>query len=132
MEIIKYIKKLKSKPSVVAIDEAQFFDECLPDVCQYLADHKFNVYVAGLDNDFKGEPFTPILKIMAYAEKIIKLNAICTICGAPATRTQRIINGKPASYYDPIIKVGDSESYEARCRMHHIVPNKPKISGAKE
>jgi thymidine kinase len=111
---------------VIAIDEAQFFDKNLPDVCQYLADHKFNVYVAGLDSDFRGEPFKSILKIMSYAERIIKLNAICTVCGAPATRTQRIINNKPANYNDPIIKVGDSESYEARCRAHHIVPDKPK------
>lgn len=128
IDIIKHIAKLKSKPSVVAIDEAQFFDEDLPDVCQYLADHKFNVYVAGLDNDFRGEPFKSILKIMAYAEKIIKLNAICTVCGAPATRTQRIIDGKPAKYLDPIIKVGDHESYEARCRMHHVVLEKPTIN----
>ena len=127
MEIVKYIKRLKYKPTVVAIDEAQFFDHQLPEVCQYLADHKFNVYVAGLDSDFRGEPFKAILKIMAYAERIIKLNAICTVCGAPATRTQRIINNKSASYDDPIIKVGDSESYEARCRMHHIIPNKPKL-----
>lgn len=126
-EIIQHIKKMKTKPSVVAIDEAQFFDEQFADVCQYLADNKFNVYVAGLDTDFKGEPFKSILKVMAYAEKIIKLNAICTVCGAPATRTQRLINDKPANYNDPIIKVGDRESYEARCRMHHIVLGKPKL-----
>lgn len=127
-DIIKVVNKMKPKPSVIAIDEAQFLDEQLPDVCQYLADHKFNIYVASLDNDFRGEPFKSILRIMAFAEKIIKLNAICTICGASATRTQRIINGKPAKYYDPIIKIGDSESYEARCRMHHVVLDKPKIN----
>jgi thymidine kinase len=102
-------------------------DKHLADVCQYLADQKFNVYVAGLDNDFRGEPFPSILKLMAYAERIIKLNAVCTICGAPATRTQRLINNKPAKYNDPVYKIGDSESYEARCRIHHEVPNKPKL-----
>jgi thymidine kinase len=127
-DIINYIKKNKKNCHVVAIDEAQFFDNNLPDVCQYLADHKYNVYVVGLDTDFRGEPFAPMLKVMAFAEKIIKLNAICSVCGAPATRTQRIINNKPANYQDDIIQVGDNESYEARCRAHHIVIDKPKIN----
>lgn len=125
-DIISYLKKIKNKVHYVAIDEAQFFDEDLPDVCQYLADNRFNVFVAGLDTDFRGVPFEVITKIMGIAEKIIKLNAICTVCGAPATRTQRIINGKPADYFDPIVKIGNYESYEARCRVHHIVTNKPK------
>jgi thymidine kinase len=94
-------------------------------VCELLANTGHIVYVAGLDLDFRGEPFKPMLTIMAYAERITKLTAICTECGAPGTRTQRLIDGEPASYYSPLIKVGDVEKYTARCRHHHVVKDKP-------
>jgi thymidine kinase len=81
--------------------------------------------VAGLDMDFRGEPFGPMPLLMAEAEEVEKLHAICVVCGATASRTQRLINGLPAQYDDPIILVGASEVYEARCRYHHEVPNKP-------
>lgn len=111
--------------TVVAIDEAQFFDDRLPHVVNALADGGKRVICAGLDLDFRGEPFGPMPTLLAIAERVDKLTAICVISGEPATRTQRIINGKPASYYDPIILVGAMESYEARARKYHEVPDKP-------
>ena len=111
---------------VVAIDEGQFFDEALADVCNILADRGVRVIVAGLDMDFRGEPFGPMPLLIAQAEKVDKLQAICVVCAAPASRTQRLIDGKPAAYDDPIILVGASEAYEARCRHCHDVPGKPK------
>ncbi len=107
---------------VVAIDEVQFFDWSISDVCNALADSGKRVILAGLDLDFRGEPFGPMPLLMAQAEEVEKLHAICMECGAPATRTQRLINGKPAAYEDPIILVGASEAYQARCRKHHQVP----------
>lgn len=109
---------------VVAIDEAQFFDWGIAEVCNTLADQGIRVIVAGLDMDFRGEPFGPVPVLMAQAELVDKLQAICVVCGAPASRTQRLINGKPASYHDPVIMVGASEVYEARCRVCHEVPGK--------
>lgn len=110
--------------AVVAIDEAQFFDWAIADVCNALADSGKRVIVAGLDMDFRGEPFGPVPLLMAEAEVVDKLHAICVVCGAPANRTQRLINGKPANYNDPVILVGASEVYEARCRHCHQVPGK--------
>jgi len=80
------------------------------------------VIVAGFDTDFRGEPFGPMPIIIAQAEEVDKLHAICMECGEPATRTQRLVNGKPAHYNDPVVIVGAAEMYEARCRKHHIVP----------
>ncbi|TKJ29148.1 MAG: thymidine kinase [Chloroflexi bacterium B3_Chlor] len=110
---------------VVIVDEVQFFDRSIADVCNVLADAGKRVIVAGLDNDFRGEPFGPVPYLMAEAEVVDKLQAICVVCGAPATRTQRLIDERPASYDDPIILVGASEVYEARCRHCHEVPGKP-------
>ncbi|MCX7694347.1 MAG: thymidine kinase [Caloramator sp.] len=118
-EIINYVK---DTTDVVAIDEVQFFDEKVVDVCKKLADKGKRVICAGLDMDFRGEPFGPIPRILAIAEFVDKIQAICVVCGNPATRTQRLINGKPAKYSDPIILVGATEAYEARCRKCHIVP----------
>jgi thymidine kinase len=109
---------------VVAIDEVQFFDKGVVDICTRLADKGKRVIVAGLDQDFRGEPFGPTPELMSAAEFVDKIQAICMKCGNPATRTQRLINGKPASYNDPIILVGAKESYEARCRKCHEVPGK--------
>ncbi|KGX93871.1 thymidine kinase [Pontibacillus halophilus JSM 076056 = DSM 19796] len=111
---------------VVAIDEVQFFDDNIVEVIQELANAGHRVIAAGLDLDFRGEPFGCVPKLMALAESVTKLSALCPICGSPATRTQRLIDGKPASYDDPVILVGASESYEPRCRHHHEVPNRPK------
>ncbi|GGB34823.1 thymidine kinase [Virgibacillus dakarensis] len=110
---------------VIGIDEVQFFDENIVAVAEELANKGIRVIIAGLDTDFRGEPFGPMPKLMALSESVTKLNAICPICGSPASRTQRLINGKPASYDDPVILVGASEAYEPRCRHHHEVPNKP-------
>jgi thymidine kinase len=106
---------------VVAIDEAQFFDDDILSVVKRLVDSGARVIVSGLDTDFRGEPFGPIPFLMAQAERIDKLQAICTVCGEPASRTQRLRSGKPATVHDPVVLVGDSEMYEARCRMHHTV-----------
>jgi thymidine kinase len=116
------LKLLDKDTTVVAIDEAQFFDDELVTIVQGLADRDLRVIVAGLDTDFRGEPFGPMPVLMAQAEKVDKLQAICMVCGEAASRTQRLVNGKPAHYHDPIVIVGASELYEARCRKHHEVP----------
>jgi thymidine kinase len=115
---------------VVAIDEVQFFDWEITDVCEELAERDKRVIVAGLDMDFRGEPFGPMPLLMALAEEVEKLHAICMVCGAPATRTQRLIDGQPAAYEDPVILVGASESYQARCRKHHEVPRRTRAAHA--
>lgn len=121
-DILKYIDPL---PYAIAIDEVQFLGEETIDVCETLANRGIRVILAGLDKDFRGEPFGIMPELLARAEYVTKLNAICQVCGAPATRTQRIINGRPAKYSDPIILVGAKEHYEARCRHCHIVDGKP-------
>ena len=108
--------------TVIAIDEAQFFDDTVIRVVEELAAKNIRVIVAGLDTDFRGEPFGPIPELMALAETVEKLQAICMVCGEPACRTQRLVNGSPARYDDPIVIVGAAEMYEARCREHHSVP----------
>lgn len=121
------LKLVKPYTQVVAVDEVQFFGKEIIQICEDLADKGVRVIVAGLDMDFRGEPFGPMPQLLARAEFVTKLTAACTVCGCAATRTQRIINGHPADYNDPVILVGAKESYEARCRKHHIVPNKPKF-----
>lgn len=121
------LELVKEDTQVVAIDEIQFFDMSIVKICEELADRGIRVIAAGLDLDFKGEPFGPMPELLARAEFVTKLTAVCTVCGCAATRTQRLIDGKPADFNDPIIKVGAKENYEARCRKHHIVPNKPKF-----
>src|SRR5690606_3472098 len=125
-------ENLQTNVEIVGIDEAQFFDEDIITVAEQLADRGIRVIAAGLDRDFRGEPFGPMPELMALAESVTKLNAICPICGSPASRTQRLINGQPASYNDPIIMVGASESYEPRCRHHHEVPNRPTSIGMRK
>jgi thymidine kinase len=115
------LEKTEPDTEVVAIDEAQFYDKGIVTICQKLADQGRRVMVAGLDQDFRGEPFGPIPELLAVAEYIDKLQAICMICGSPASRTQRLVNGKPAKYSDPIILIGAKETYEARCRKCHVV-----------
>lgn len=113
---------LDADTSVVGIDEAQFFDEEIVTVAKTLADRGVRVIVAGLDTDFRGEPFGCMPTFMCIAEHVDKLQAICMVCGEAASRTQRLVNGKPARYHDPVVIVGASEMYEARCRIHHEVP----------
>ncbi len=117
---------IQPETNVVAIDEVQFFDVSVADLCRRLADQGLRVIVAGLDQNFRGEPFGPMPRLMAEAEVVEKLQAICVVCGAPASRTQRLIDGRPASYDDPVILVGASEVYEARCRHCHKVPRAQK------
>ena len=114
-------KHISAKTDVVAIDEVQFFPNEIIEVIERLADEGKRVIVAGLDTDFRGEPFGPMSALLARAEFVTKLTAACTVCGYAATRTQRLINGNHAKYTDPIILVGAKESYEARCRRHHLV-----------
>ena len=119
------LKLIKPSTEVIAIDEVQFFDDSICEVCNILASMHKRVMCAGLDMDFRGEPFGPMPKLITQAEFVTKLTAVCNKCGAPATRTQRIINGKPANYNDPTILVGASENYEARCRHCHEVIDHP-------
>jgi thymidine kinase len=118
------LEKLNQDTTVVGIDEVQFFDPDILDIIQRLVDEGKRVICAGLDTDFRGEPFGVMPTLMAIAESVDKFQAICMVCGEPAARTQRLVNGKPAFYDDPIIIVGASEMYEARCRLHHKVPRK--------
>jgi thymidine kinase len=109
---------------VVAIDEAQFLDPSIVDLATALASRGARVILAGTDCDFRGEPFGPMPQLLAVAEVVDKLHAICVICGNPASRNQRLIGGKPARYDSPTIMVGSSEAYEARCRSCHSVPRR--------
>lgn len=118
-DILNYIE---NDTEVVAIDEVQFFDNNLVDVCQKLADQGYRVITAGLDTDFRGKPFGATPFLMAVAEYVDKLHAICMKCGSPASRTQRLIDGKPAPVDGPLVLIGARESYEARCRHCHELP----------
>lgn len=115
------MERLDENIEVVGIDEIQFFHDDIVDICEELANSDIRVITAGLDRDFRGEPFDPVPELIARAEYVEKLHAICVECGEPASRTQRLIDGKPASYDDPVIMVGAEEVYEARCRSCHEV-----------
>ncbi|MCA0453093.1 MAG: thymidine kinase [Chloroflexi bacterium] len=116
------LSNLNPTTTVVAVDEVQFFDLEIVRIVQELAARGIRVILAGLDMDFRGEPFGPMPLLLSIAEDVTKLHAICVICGEDACRTQRLVNGDPARYDDPIIMVGAQEAYEARCRKHHLVP----------
>ncbi|MEM7799601.1 MAG: thymidine kinase [Chloroflexota bacterium] len=115
------LSKVDPHTTVVAIDEIQFFDPDVVQICEELADQGKRVICAGLDMDFRGEPFGPMPILMGRAEVVDKLRAICVVCSAEASRTQRLIDGQPAAYDDPIVMVGAAEVYEARCRACHAV-----------
>jgi thymidine kinase len=115
-------RRLRGTTEVVAIDEAQFLDDGIIDLSNRLADRGVRVILAGTDVDFRGLPFGPMPTLMCVAEVVDKFQAICVVCGGPATRNQRLVNGKPALWDSPIIMVGGRESYEARCRHCHRVP----------
>lgn len=112
-------QRLEAGVQVVAIDEVQFFDEAVVDLIQALADGGVRVIASGLDLDFRAEPFGFMPRLMALAEQVDKLTAICVRCGAPGTRSQRLLQGRPAGPEDPLIVVGAAEAYEARCRACH-------------
>ncbi len=112
---------LRADVTVIGIDEVQFFDDGIVPLVRSLADEGLRVIMAGLDLDFRGEPFGMMPPLLCEAEYVDKLHAICMTCGEEACRTQRLVNGQPARYDDPIILVGASEAYEPRCRQHHII-----------
>jgi thymidine kinase len=109
---------------VVGIDEAQFLDPGIVELATSLAQRGLRVILAGTDLDFRGEPFGAMPQLLAIAEQVDKLHAICVVCGGPASRNQRLINGRPARYDSPTIMVGGQEAYEARCRACHKVPRR--------
>jgi thymidine kinase len=115
---------VKSETEIIAVDEAQFLDDGIVEVASLLADRGLRVILAGTDTDFRGEPFGPMGRLMAVAELVDKLRAICIVCGDLACRNQRLVDGRPAPYDSPVIQVGGSEAYEARCRHCHQVPHK--------
>jgi thymidine kinase len=121
------IEGIVGDADIVAIEEGQFFDDALPETVQHLADVGKQVLITGLDQDFRGIPFGPMPRLMALADQVTKLTAICMVCGEPATRTQRLIDGEPAPADSPLIVIGGmgDERYEARCRLHHEVPQAP-------
>jgi len=116
------MRGIRPETEVVAVDEAQFLDEGLVTVANALADRGVRVILAGTDVDFRGLPFGSMPTLMCVAELVDKFQAICVVCGGPATRNQRLVNGKPATWDSPTILVGGRESYEARCRHCHKVP----------
>jgi thymidine kinase len=120
---LEVAERIHPQTQVVAVDEIQFLDDGIVDVISALADRGARVIVAGIDMDFRGEPFGPMARILALAEAVDKLHAICMVCGAAATRNQRFVDGEPAPYESPVVQVGGHESYEARCRRCHHVPS---------
>jgi len=122
---------LEPDVQIVGIEEIQFFDEAIVPLCQRLADSGVQVIAAGLDQDFRGLPFTFMPQLMALADNVMKLHAICKVCGGEASRTQRLVDGRPAGWDEPTILVGADESYEARCRRCHRVRNAPKTAGTR-
>lgn len=130
---LELLNQVEKDTQVVAIDEIQFFQEkdengrfLIEGVIDYLLSQGKHVVVSGLDTDFRGEPFGPMPALLAKAEEVSKLKAVCAICKAfNASKTQRLIDGKPAVYDSPVILVGGKDHYEARCQRHHEVPGKP-------
>lgn len=128
-EMKKIFFEKYSDAQVIGIDEVQFFGSTVVKFCEDLADMGKRVIVAGLDKDFKGEPFKPMDELLARAEYVDKFQAICAVCGNPATVSQRLIDGEPAYYDDPIVLVGATESYEPRCRKCHRIRYKNENMG---
>lgn len=106
---------------IIAIDEVQFIKGDVVEDLKNLADEGYHVICSGLNTDFRDEPFGFMSELIAISDSVSVISAICVICGNDATKTQRLIENKPANYNDPIILLGQAESYEARCRKHHIV-----------
>ncbi|WP_010480237.1 thymidine kinase [Thermococcus zilligii] len=121
VELIREVT-LREGLEVIGVDEVQFFPMKIVEVLDTLASRGVYVIASGLNLDFKGDPFPVTRELLVRADSIVYLTAVCTVCGRPATRSQRLIDGKPAPRDSPVIQVGGRESYEARCREHHIVP----------
>jgi thymidine kinase len=119
---VELAERVLPEVDVVAIDEIQFLDPGISRVVGALADQGRRVIVSGTDMDFRGQPFGPMPTLLAIAEQVDKLHAICVVCGDLATRNQRLIGGLPAPAEGPTIQVGGAETYEARCRRCHVVP----------
>ncbi|RYG46752.1 thymidine kinase [bacterium] len=117
---VKGVRELRERldpaAQTVLIEEAQFFDDGIVDLVVELADRGVEIILAGLDQDFRRKPFGPMPALMGAADEVVKLRAICMVCGAPASHTQRIVDGRPAHKNDPIVLIGATEAYEARCR----------------
>lgn len=122
---LEILERVRPETTVVAIDEAQFFDAEIERVVEVLASRGVRVIVAGLDMDFRGEPFGSMPALLCRADDVQKLHAICLICGEEASRSQRLVDGHPAPYDAPLIWIGAKEAYEPRCREHHEVPGHP-------
>jgi thymidine kinase len=120
---LELMEKVRVATHVVAVDEVQFLDDGILDAANTMADRGMRVILAGTDMDFRGRPFGPMAQLLAVAEVVDKLHAICVVCGAPATRNQRLVGGRPAPAESPVIQIGGLESYEARCRRCHHVPS---------
>lgn len=116
---------LSSDTHVVGIDEIQFFSNAIIPVVIRLIEAKKHVIVAGLNLDFRSLPFGPMPTLLAIADDVTKLTAICVECGQDAHFTQRMVNGQPAKFDEPVIKVGAQEHYQARCRNCFIIDKKP-------
>jgi len=121
---LEVMRLIQPDTEIVAVDEAQFLDRGIVEVATVLANRGLRIILAGTDTDFRGEPFGPMGELMAIAEMVDKLRAICIVCGDLACRNQRLVNGRPAPYDAPVIQVGGSESYEARCRHCHQLPRR--------
>lgn len=119
------IRGLERGVQVVGIDEVQFYGELIVPAIEEILRQDVKVIVSGLDMDFRGQPFGAMPRLLTMAEQVDKLSAICSVCGEPATRTQRLLDGHPAPYDSEIVSVGSTEKYEARCRKCHAVPGKP-------
>jgi thymidine kinase len=123
---VELMERIRADTAVVAVDEVQFIDGGIVEVANALADRGVRVILAGTDMDFRGRPFGPIASLLAIAEQVDKLHAICVKCGQLATRNQRLIDGRPAPAEGPTIHIGGLESYEARCRSCHEVPSEAR------
>ena len=117
-EIETYVQN--NDVDVIAIDEIQFFEGDVVNTLQKLANDGYHIICSGLNTDFRDEPFSFIPQLMSVADEVNVISAICVICGEDATKSQRLINGNPAKYNDDVFMLGEKESYEARCRKHHV------------
>jgi thymidine kinase len=125
--VAELCQRLEVDTEVICIEEVQFFDNSLVDMCVQWADSGSEVIAAGLDQDFRRQPFGCMPALMCAADEVIKLRAICMNCGNPASHTYRMVDGKPADWDDPIVLIGATESYEARCRNCYTIRRSRKL-----
>lgn len=126
LDVFELRERIEADTEVVLIEEAQFFDESIVDLAVEMADRGKQVVLAGLDQDFRRQPFGPMPALMAVADEVVKLRAICMHCGAPASHTYRMIDGRAAHWHDPIVLIGATETYEARCRRCFRIRGAPR------